>query len=119
MPKKMPESFNYLANDPEFVPDPEIEEFMEEEIAHAPKDPDLLAQRLHNNTSSSPSDAGGDLDARGGDAVIAKRALDLEATLGLEEALRFEANAQAELMEHANFREAYEAFRAKREPKFR
>ena len=46
MPKKTPEAFNYLANDPEFVPDPEIEEFMEEEIAHAPKDPDLLAQRL-------------------------------------------------------------------------
>src|SRR6266704_4790931 len=63
MPKKTPESFNYLSNDPEFVPDPEIEEFMEEEIAHAPKDPDLLAQRLHNNTAASPSDAGGDLDA--------------------------------------------------------
>lgn len=62
MPKKMPELFNYLANDPEFVPDPEIEEFMEEEIAHAPKDPDLLAQRLRN-TAASPADAGGDLDA--------------------------------------------------------
>jgi hypothetical protein len=63
MPKKIPESFNYLSNDPEFVPDPEIEEFMEEEIAHAPKDPELLAHRLHNNTAASPSDAGGDLDA--------------------------------------------------------
>jgi hypothetical protein len=62
MPKKMPESFNYLSNDPEFVPDPEIEEFMEEEIAHAPKDPELLAQRLRN-TAASPQDAGGDLDA--------------------------------------------------------
>ena len=62
MPKKTPESFSYLANDPEFVPDPEIEEFMEEEIAHAPKDPDLLAQRLRNN-AASPADAGGDLDA--------------------------------------------------------
>ena len=62
MPKKMPESFNYLSNDPEFVPDPEIEEFMEEEIAHAPKDPDLLAQRLRN-TAASPQDAGGDVDA--------------------------------------------------------
>jgi len=29
MPKKMPESFNYLANNPEHVADPEIEEFME------------------------------------------------------------------------------------------
>src|SRR6476659_11416670 len=63
MPKKQPESFNYLSNDPEFVPDPEIEEFMEEEIAHAPKDPDLLAQRLRNNTAASPADAGGDVDA--------------------------------------------------------
>src|SRR5258705_10429538 len=62
MPKKTPESFNYLSNDPEFVPDPEIEEFMEEEIAHAPKDPDLLAQRLRNR-AASPADAGGDLDA--------------------------------------------------------
>ena len=36
MPKKMPESFNYLANNPEHVADPEIEEFMEGEIARAP-----------------------------------------------------------------------------------
>lgn len=62
MPKKTPEAFNYLANDPNYVPDPEIEEFMEEEIAHAPKDPELLAQRLRN-TAASPQDAGGDLDA--------------------------------------------------------
>lgn len=62
MPKKMPETFNYLANDPEYVPDPEIEEFMEEEIAHAPRDPELLAQRLRN-PAASPLDAGGDLDA--------------------------------------------------------
>src|SRR5438105_15649896 len=62
MPKKTPESFNYLSNNPEFVPDPDIEEFMEEEISYAPKDPDLLAQRLHNNTAASPSDDGGDLD---------------------------------------------------------
>ena len=55
--------FKYLSNDPAFVPDPEIEEFMEEEIARAPKDPELLAQRLRNNTAASPSDAGGDLDA--------------------------------------------------------
>src|ERR1700686_5673030 len=63
MPKKTPESFSYLANDPEFVPDPEIEAFMEEEIAHSPKDPELLAQRRHNNTAASPQDAGGDIDA--------------------------------------------------------
>ena len=53
----------YLANDPDYVPDPEIEEFMELEISRAPKDPDLLAQRLRNNTAASPRDADGDLDA--------------------------------------------------------
>jgi hypothetical protein len=55
--------FEYLSNDPAFIPDPEIEAFMEEEIARAPKDPELLAQRLRNNTAASPSDSGGDLDA--------------------------------------------------------
>jgi len=54
---------DYLANDPDYVPDPEIEEFMELEISRAPKDPDMLAQRLRNNTAASPRDAGGDLDA--------------------------------------------------------
>ena len=63
MPRKQPEEFTYLSNNPDFVPDPEIEEFMEEEIARAPKDPDQLAQRLRNNTAASPQDAGGDLDA--------------------------------------------------------
>ena len=63
MPKKHAEDFEYLANNPEFVPDPEIEEFMELEISRAPKDADLLAHRLRNNTAASPRDAGGDLDA--------------------------------------------------------
>jgi hypothetical protein len=63
MPKKHAEDFTYLSNDPEYVPNPEIEEIMDDEIARAPKDPDLLAQRLRNNTSASPRDAGGDLDA--------------------------------------------------------
>jgi hypothetical protein len=63
MSKKNADNFEYLANDPEFVPDPEIEEFMEEEISRAPKDPELLANRLRNNTSASPRDSGGDLDA--------------------------------------------------------
>ena len=53
----------YLANDPDYVPDPEIEEFMELEISRAPKDPEQLAHRLRNNTAASPRDAGGDLDA--------------------------------------------------------
>jgi hypothetical protein len=60
---KKGDEFDYLANDPEYVPDPEIEEFMELEISRAPKDPELLAHRLRNNTAASPADAGGDLDA--------------------------------------------------------
>ncbi|MGI9107160.1 MAG: DUF6335 family protein [Pyrinomonadaceae bacterium] len=63
MPKKRPEDFEYLSNDPNFVPDPEIEEFMEEEIARAPKDLEQLAERLRQNTAASPRDSGGDLDA--------------------------------------------------------
>ncbi len=63
MPKKRPEDFEYLSNNPDYVPDPEIEEFMEEEISRTPKDPELLAQRLRNNTASSPADSGGDMDA--------------------------------------------------------
>jgi hypothetical protein len=63
MPTKHAEGFEYLANDPEYVPDPEIEEFMESEISRVPRDPDLLANRLRNNTAASPRDAGGDLDA--------------------------------------------------------
>jgi hypothetical protein len=63
MTKKTEDGFEYLSNDPDFVPDPEIEEFMEQEIARAPKDAELLAHRLRNNTAASPKDAGGDLDA--------------------------------------------------------
>lgn len=63
MAKKPAEEFEYLSNNPDFVPDPEIEQFMEQEIARAPKDPDQLAHRLRNNTAASPKDAGGDLDA--------------------------------------------------------
>ena len=63
MTKKHGDDFEYLANDPNYVPDPEIEEFMEQEISRAPKDPELLAHRLRNNTAASPHDAGGDLDA--------------------------------------------------------
>ncbi len=63
MTNKPAKDFEYLANDPDYVPDPEIEEFMEGEISRAPKDPELLAHRLRENTAASPSDAGGDLDA--------------------------------------------------------
>jgi len=60
--KKPVDAFEAISN-ADYVPNPEIEEFMEEEIARAPKDPGHLAQRLHNNTASSPEDAGGDIDA--------------------------------------------------------
>jgi len=58
--------------------------------------------------------------ARGPGAALAvtKLALDAEAAMDLESALEHEAKVQAELMVHPNYREAYEAFRAKREPKF-
>jgi enoyl-CoA hydratase/carnithine racemase len=58
--------------------------------------------------------------ARGpGDALaVTKHALDDEAHLDLERALAYEADVQAGLMEHPDYREAYEAFRAKREPRF-
>ena len=47
MTKKSSDGFEYLSNDPDFVPSPDIEEFMEEEIARAPKDPELFdAERL-------------------------------------------------------------------------
>ena len=63
MPNKPAKDFEYLSNNPDYVPDPEIEEFMEVEISRAPKDPELLAHRLRDNTAASPSDSGGDLDA--------------------------------------------------------
>ena len=50
--------------------------------------------------------------------AVTKRALEDEAAMPLDEALRHEADVQAALMEHPNFREAYEAFRAKRDPRF-
>jgi enoyl-CoA hydratase/carnithine racemase len=49
---------------------------------------------------------------------VTKDALNHEAAMTLEDALLLEAKVQAELMEHPNFRESYEAFKAKREPRF-
>jgi enoyl-CoA hydratase/carnithine racemase len=50
---------------------------------------------------------------------ITKDAIDHEASLDFASALEAEARVQASLMTHADFREAYEAFVAKRPPKFR
>ena len=49
---------------------------------------------------------------------VTKQAINDEAHMGLVAAMEAEAQVQARLMEHPNFRESYEAFRAKREPKF-
>jgi len=50
---------------------------------------------------------------------VTKAALDREAIMDLPSALAFEAEQQALLMERPDFREAYEAFVAKRPAKFR
>jgi enoyl-CoA hydratase/carnithine racemase len=50
---------------------------------------------------------------------ITKEALNREANLDLPSALEAEAQIQASLMSHADFREAYAAFVARRPPKFR
>ena len=49
---------------------------------------------------------------------VTKQALEGEAALDLEAALAYEAEVQARLMQGPNFREAHEAFTAKRDPKF-
>jgi hypothetical protein len=47
----------------ETLADPEIQAFMDEEIAHAPQAPSELIGRLKEHHSSSPADSGGDVDA--------------------------------------------------------
>jgi enoyl-CoA hydratase/carnithine racemase len=58
--------------------------------------------------------------ARGPSAAlgVTKQSLNEEAAMDLVSAMEAEARAQAACMQNPNFREAYEAFRAKREPKF-
>jgi enoyl-CoA hydratase/carnithine racemase len=58
--------------------------------------------------------------ARGPSAAlgVTKQALNEEAAMDLVTAIEWEAQAQAECMQSPNFREAYEAFRSKREPRF-
>lgn len=45
-----------------FVPNPEIQEFMDEEIRHAPQAPNELRERVESS-SMSPELSGGDIDA--------------------------------------------------------
>ena len=49
---------------------------------------------------------------------VTKNALNREASMDLAAALEAEAKAQAECMQDPNFRESFEAFKAKRAPKF-
>jgi enoyl-CoA hydratase/carnithine racemase len=49
---------------------------------------------------------------------VTKQALNEEAAMDLASAIEWEARAQAGCMQLPNFREAYHAFRAKREPRF-
>lgn len=49
---------------------------------------------------------------------LTKWSLDRELSMTLPEALRHEAKVQADLMLHPDFREAHDAFRAKRRPEF-
>jgi 2-(1,2-epoxy-1,2-dihydrophenyl)acetyl-CoA isomerase len=49
---------------------------------------------------------------------VTKDALNREASMDLAAALELEAQVQAELMRQPNFRESYEAFKAKRETRF-
>ena len=66
------------------------------------------AQALAEQLARGPSPA----------LAVTKDALNREATMDLRAALELEAQVQAELMRHPNFRESYEAFVAKREPRF-
>jgi enoyl-CoA hydratase/carnithine racemase len=66
------------------------------------------ARELAEQLSRGPTDA----------IAITKDALIREASMDLEAALQFEAEAQAELMLHPNFRESYDAFVEKRDPQF-
>ena len=58
--------------------------------------------------------------ARGPSAAhgVTKQALNQEAAMDLVSAIEYEARVQAECMRHPNFREAYQAFRDRREPRF-
>ena len=49
---------------------------------------------------------------------VTKESLNQEAAMDLVSAIEYEARVQAECMRHPNFKEAYEAFRDRRDPRF-
>ncbi len=66
------------------------------------------AQSLAARLATGPSEA----------LAVTKAALNAEASMELDLALDAEARAQADCMRHPNFKEAYAAFREKRDPRF-
>jgi hypothetical protein len=61
MPAKPGDSMEFTTDEP--FADPEITQFMEEEIHNAPKAPQELLNALREHHSTSPADSGGDIDA--------------------------------------------------------
>lgn len=58
----MPNSLEFYEN--ETPVDEELQEFIQEEISHAPQAPSELEERLSEHHSASPADSGGDIDAQ-------------------------------------------------------
>jgi hypothetical protein len=54
-------ALEFYENEP--VPDEEMQNFINEEIAGAPSNPEELLDRVREHHSSSPADSGGDIDA--------------------------------------------------------
>lgn len=54
-------ALEFYENEP--VPDEEMQDFINEEIASAPTHPEELLDRVREHHSSSPADSGGDIDA--------------------------------------------------------
>ena len=54
-------ALEFYENEP--VPDEAMQEFISEEIASAPSNPEELLERVREHHSSSPADSGGDVDA--------------------------------------------------------
>jgi hypothetical protein len=54
-------ALEFYENEP--VPDEDMQDFINEEIAAAPSNPEELLDRVREHHSSSPADSGGDIDA--------------------------------------------------------